>query len=248
MIEPASTVPLHAAVSVYDAGQREPLHVHEHEGQLKWPRAVAAVRVPGGLFVVPVDCAVWIPPGALHGGIYSEPVREHSLFVPAAACAALPTESSMVSVTAPLQALLLAQPASLEGDALRTAVDVLRAEMKDTGHRPLALTLPPSSSVLPLVESLLQNPTDERSLEVWASLLGISVSTLSRTFQRETGRSFGSWRTHVRVLHALRALARGTSVAAVAESLGYRPSAFVQTFRKTLGVTPGKYYSVGGAP
>lgn len=243
MTHPANETRLHGTVSIYDAGQREPLHVHEGEGQLKWPRAVAVVRVPGGLFVVPPHYAVWVPCDVLHGGIYSEAVREHSLFVPAHACVALPAASCMVSVTAPLEALLLAQPSTLEGEPAWRALALLLSELEDTGHRPLALALPTSSSVLPLVESLLANPTDGRSVNAWANILGVSVSTLTRTFQRDTGRTFGSWRNHVRVLHALRQLASGASVSEVAHSLGYGPSAFVQAFRKTLGVTPGKYYS-----
>jgi hypothetical protein len=71
---------LHAisgGVAEWAAGDREPLHVHEEDGQLKWPRTVGIVRTPRGVFVVPPSSAVWIPARERHAGLYLEPAREH---------------------------------------------------------------------------------------------------------------------------------------------------------------------------
>jgi AraC-like DNA-binding protein len=63
--------------------------------------------------------------------------------------------------------------------------------------------------------------------------------TLERLFQKETGMTFGKWRQQLRLLHALRLLAGGRSVTAVALEVGYdSTSAFIAMFKRTLGTTP----------
>ncbi|KAF1053892.1 MAG: HTH-type transcriptional regulator NimR [Burkholderia gladioli] len=54
--------------------------------------------------------------------------------------------------------------------------------------------------------------------------------------------SFAQWRRQARVLRALERLATGAPVTAIAFELGYdNVSAFIEMFRRTLGVTPGRY-------
>jgi AraC-like DNA-binding protein len=55
--------------------------------------------------------------------------------------------------------------------------------------------------------------------------------------------SLGRWRQQLRLAHALRLLAVGEPVTSVALDVGYdSPSAFVSSFRKTFGTTPGRYF------
>jgi AraC-like DNA-binding protein len=55
--------------------------------------------------------------------------------------------------------------------------------------------------------------------------------------------TFGRWRQHVRLVHALRLLAAQRSVTSVALEVGYDSvSAFVSSFRKVFGKTPARYY------
>ena len=61
---------------------------------------------------------------------------------------------------------------------------------------------------------------------------------------RETGLTFGRWRTEARLCAALPLLARGATVTAAARRVGYdSPAAFVATFRAILGTTPGRYFA-----
>jgi AraC-like DNA-binding protein len=54
--------------------------------------------------------------------------------------------------------------------------------------------------------------------------------------------SFGRWRQQARLQHAVRRLAEGASVSAIALECGYEStSAFVSMFKLALGTTPGKY-------
>jgi AraC-like DNA-binding protein len=50
------------------------------------------------------------------------------------------------------------------------------------------------------------------------------------------------WRRRLRLLHAVRLLAEGEPVTAVALEVGYSSvSAFIAVFRKEFGTTPGRY-------
>ncbi len=56
--------------------------------------------------------------------------------------------------------------------------------------------------------------------------------------------TFGKWRQQLRLLQALRLLAAGRPVTAVALEVGYdSASAFIAMFRRTLGTTPRRSFA-----
>ena len=62
----------------------------------------------------------------------------------------------------------------------------------------------------------------------------------------ETGLTCGKWRQRARLLSALRDLAAGATVEQAAREVGYEStSAFISTFKRELGTTPGKTYQRG---
>jgi AraC-like DNA-binding protein len=76
-----------------------------------------------------------------------------------------------------------------------------------------------------------------------AAHCGASRRTLERLFARDTNMTIGAWRRRARFVTALRLLADGESVTAVAHRVGYRtPSAFTYAFRLELGSPPGAYF------
>jgi AraC-like DNA-binding protein len=94
-----------------------------------------------------------------------------------------------------------------------------------------------------IAKLLQEHPSDRRQLVELAHRAGASKRTIERIFKAETGRSFSRWRQQLRFVHALRLLAAGAKVTAVALDVGYdRPSAFVSAFRRVLGATPGRYF------
>ncbi|MFJ7111440.1 helix-turn-helix domain-containing protein [Pseudomonas sp. NPDC098740] len=67
----------------------------------------------------------------------------------------------------------------------------------------------------------------------------------SRTVS-ETGFTFSQWRRRARLLRALERLAAAVPVTTIALELGYENvSAFIAMFRRTFGVTPGRYFIAG---
>jgi len=107
---------------------------------------------------------------------------------------------------------------------------------------PLFLPLARDSRLQPIMDRLLADPSDSRSLEEWAAEVGGCSRTLSRLFVIQTGLTFGRWRERARVLAALKGLSERQSVTELAYELGYRSqSAFIDMFKRTTGRTPGKF-------
>ncbi|WP_412674518.1 helix-turn-helix transcriptional regulator [Aneurinibacillus aneurinilyticus] len=65
---------------------------------------------------------------------------------------------------------------------------------------------------------------------------------MRRLILAETGLTFAQWRQQARLTHALEMLARGDSVAMIADALGYSsPSSFIAMFRRAFRDSPGRY-------
>jgi AraC-like DNA-binding protein len=95
-----------------------------------------------------------------------------------------------------------------------------------------------------VAHALLANLADNRRIEAWAAWAGASPRTLSRHFITETGLAFGQWRQHARITKALEMLQLDQPITSIALELGYETtSAFISMFKRTWGVTPGKYGS-----
>ena len=106
----------------------------------------------------------------------------------------------------------------------------------------IQVTMPIDPRARRVAEQLVAHPDDQRDLAAWADHVHASVRTLSRLFRAETGLSFTTWRTQIRIRTAIHLLAGGKSVNATARAVGYRkPSAFIAAFRKVTGQTPGTY-------
>jgi len=95
-----------------------------------------------------------------------------------------------------------------------------------------------------LADALAANPADRSTITQWAQRLALGERTLTRLIARETGLSFGRWRQQLHLLVAIRELAAGASVQRVSERLGYESvTAFITMFKKTLGLSPTRYFA-----
>src|SRR5688572_12394955 len=128
---------LSLGIRAFPAGAHEPPHVHDDEGQLKWPRSHAMVSTPAGIYVLPPQWALWIPAGECHGGIYPEASQEHNVHIFTTACGELPKKCCAVRIGDPLErAVLSAMTERRLGGIERAERDrallaVLRCEVKD---------------------------------------------------------------------------------------------------------------------
>ena len=85
------------------------------------------------------------------------------------------------------------------------------------------------------------DPADTPRIRDLAAETGVSGRTLERAFAADAGMSLGEWRQRSRVCRAVGLLAGGMAVKDVALEVGYATaSAFVASFKKCVGTTPGK--------
>ena len=117
--------------------------------------------------------------------------------------------------------------------------DLIVSQLQNASPVPMFVALPEDSRALGVAQAFIANQADAPSLDALCRRVGVSVRTIQRAFRREVGMTFEFWRRQVRLMKGIELLVEGWPVKAVAAEVGYRqPSAFVELFRQTLGVTP----------
>jgi len=233
-------------------GERIRRHRHDVAQLVYAASGVMTVTTQDGSWVVPPLRAVWVPPFVEHAIRMTGDVEMRTVYLARSRAASLPRACCVVQVTPLLRELLLRAVAfrpgyPKQGPEARAAA-VLVDEIRGAALAPLHLPFPSDPRALRVVRPLLADPGDARSLAAWSKPAGASTRTLARVFRRETGLGFRAWRQQLRLLRALERLASGEAVTQVALELGYEsPSAFIAMFRKALGVTPSRYFSLPGA-
>jgi len=238
--------PLAALADEYPAGHVEPTHSHRR-GQLLYAcKGVMSVLTDAGGFVVPPQRAVWLPSGTPHEVRCRDVVSLRTLYIDSQSSPRLPRACCVIEVSELLRALIVSAidiPVEYDlGGREGRIMTLILDEIALMPVAPLYAPLPADARLARICRALFKEPAQNQNLAYWAKAARMSRRTLTRTFRRETGMSFASWRQHVRLLEALSRLAAGQSVTAVALDVGYlSPSAFTARFRQTFGTTPTHY-------
>lgn len=220
-------------------------HRHRKGELLLTMRGALTCEVGRRLWIVPPQCAIWIPGGAVHDVRAIGAIETYCLFF-AGAPARLPEGCCTVAVTPLLRELVLrcaTFPAlyperGAEANLATLLLDELAAAPVETLHLPM----PSDPRLRRLAARLTADPSDRATTEVWARRVGVSGRTLSRILLRETGMSFGRWRQQLHIVLALQRLSSGASVQEVASGLGYESAgSFVTMFKRALGAPPARY-------
>jgi AraC-like DNA-binding protein len=215
-------------------------HLHP-DHQFAWvAEGMLTVQIGDATWVLPPSRALWIPAGTLHRTGAASTSSMHSVYFGGRHW----TDPTVVAVGPLLAELIryladsdLADGPRRRGEAVLR--DLLVPVPVSTIHVPAV-----SDRLAPIAQSLTDDPADDRDLAAWGRLVGASSRTLARAFVAETGMTFGTWRTQVRLLATLPLLAAGMPVATAARRVGYAtPSAFVAAFRRVTGTTPGTYFT-----
>jgi AraC-like DNA-binding protein len=208
-------------------------------------RGVLTVETDQGAWVVPPHRAVWIRAGVDFHVRLSGVVALRLLYLrPGMRGARLPEAACSVVNVTPLLRELIVRAVMMGALDARVAeqkrmVGVIFDELRVLNEMPLQLPLPRDPRAARFAAMGEENlPVDEM-----LRCCGASRRTLERVFRAETAMSLGQWLRRQGLLHALRRLAAGEGVNAVALELGYNgASAFIAMFRRELGQTPGQYF------
>ncbi|WP_423173697.1 helix-turn-helix domain-containing protein [Stenotrophomonas maltophilia] len=209
------------------------------------------LETAAGLWVVPPQGAIWIPGGLSHRAGSSGRPHGFVVFVEPRVVPGLPTHCAAMAITPFMQALLERasalpghyEPGSAQDRLMAVFLDELIAAPPEWLHLPM----PSDARLRRLANAMLDTPAERATLEVWASRIGMSERNMSRLFSGETGLSVRRWRRQLHVVVALPLLAKGRTVQAVADHLGYDSAgAFVTMFRKTVGAPPKRFLAERG--
>ncbi|WP_322516182.1 helix-turn-helix transcriptional regulator [Rhodopseudomonas palustris] len=223
-----------------------PPHRHRKAQLLLSLRGVLTCEADSGLWLVPPQHAIWIPGGAMHAIRASGPIEGYDVFVEPEMLAGMPNVCCTLSAT-PLLRELLVRAAGFpvlypEGGRESHLFAAILDEIAASSVQRLFLPMPVDARLRRIVDTMISDPADRGTMGSWAKRAGMSERTLARLLARETGLSFGRWRQQLTIMVALQRMAEGASIQRLAIELGYASTAsFVTMFRKTLGVSPGRY-------
>jgi len=223
-----------------------PVHTHR-KGQLIIALFGAVIcRAENEIWIVPPDCAVWIPGGVPHSAKATWNAHLNYLFIEPGA-AALPDRCCTLAISQLVKELVdrLTRegvdypPDSHVARLTRVTLDELAAMPQQQFSLPVSA----NAKIRTMADALVGNPEDRSTFKQWAKRLAVSERSLARLMQRETGLTFGRWRQQLYLIIALRELASGESVQNVAAKLGYESvNAFITMFSKAMGSTPAQYF------
>lgn len=233
------------ASSASDTWEHTP-HTHR-KGQLMYTlRGVIHCEIEAGIWIVPPQCALWIPGGVSHSARGNGEAHVYCLLIDPDAAGALPTQCCTLGVSGLLHELIskaISFPQLYEVDGAQgRLVNTLLDELAQAPLEALHLPMPQDARLRRLANSLLADPADKATLGQWAMRIGMSERSMTRLLLEELGLSFGRWRRQLHVILSLQRLATGDSVQRVALDLGYEnASGFITMFRKTVGQPPARY-------
>ncbi|MEN3166218.1 helix-turn-helix transcriptional regulator [Gluconobacter sp. OJB] len=224
----------------------QPRHSHLKTQLILTLRGLVICEVAKGMWMVPPQCALWIPGGMEHRVRGVGVVTLSILFLQPDMARGMPKECCTISISPLLRELILAVAnlpvlydcEGAEGRLTQTMLDQLTIAPVESLHLPL----PNDPRLRKIADAFVKNPADRATISDWARRIAVSERTLFRLIQRDMGMSFGRWRQQCHIIIALKRLGAGEAVQSVAFDLGYEStSAFITMFRKVLGKSPAKY-------
>jgi AraC-like DNA-binding protein/quercetin dioxygenase-like cupin family protein len=223
-------------------------HQHRKAQLIYSVRGILNCEIEDGVWIVPPQCAIWIPGDLPHAARGAGETECYCLFVEPDAAPHLPKDCCTISVSPLLRELLLRAAGFPElyplGGREDRLIAALLDELVEAPVEDLHLPMPRDARLRRLAQMMLADPTDKTSKADWAIRIGMSERSMSRLLLHEIGMSFGRWRRQLHVILALQRMTKGESVQTVALELGYEnASGFVTMFRKAMGKPPARYLS-----
>jgi AraC-like DNA-binding protein len=227
----------------YPPAFQVPEHAHGADQVIYATRGAMEVSAAQSFWLIPPQFAIWIPARTMHRIRMPGAVSMRTLYLRRGLAPKLPATCTVLHVTPLLRELIVE---AVQIGQLRTRNRLHRAlrdlvvfHLQKASSVPISLTLPKDLRALAVAQALIANQERNPSLDSLCAGAGAGVRTIERLFRSEVGIDFATWRRQARLMKAVELLATGHLVKQAAFATGYRqPSAFVQMFRRTFGVTP----------
>lgn len=218
---------------------RHPLH------QIVYPSSGAvSVTTPAGTWITPMNRAIWIPAGCWHQHRFHGHTQFHGVALDPQRYRGGPAAPAVLAINPLMRELIIAcsQTDGTDTDEHHRMLAVVHDQLQATSIRePFWIPTPVDSRLRKACALIEDNLTEPLTLQQIGNRIGVSQRTLSRLFSHELAMTFPQWRTQLRLQHALMLLAEHRDVTSVALECGWAtPSAFIDTYRRAFGDTPGQ--------
>ncbi|OJZ73769.1 AraC family transcriptional regulator [Mycobacterium paraffinicum] len=218
---------------------RHPLH------QIVYPSSGAvSVTTSAGTWITPANRAIWIPAGCWHEHKFHGPTQFHGVALDPRRYRRGPAAPTVLAVNPLMRELIIAcsQTDGTDTGEHHRMLAVLQDQLRATsGGEPLWIPTPVDARLREACALIADNLAAPLTLPQIGHRIGVGQRTLSRLFSDELAMTFPQWRTQLRLQHALVLLAERHDVTSVAAECGWATtSAFIDTYRRAFGHTPGR--------
>lgn len=198
------------------------------------------------IWVIPPQCALYIPVGTPHSIRASGNTKYCIIFIHPD-ITKQPDKCCSLSIS-PLVKEMILHLSDFPQDYEKNSHEWCFAELmlNELIKMPtvnINLQMPYNSKLRTIANALTDIPSDRKTAAQWAKIMGMSERTLERLIIKETGLTFRHWRQQFHIIIALQRLEEGASVQQTAWDLGYESvAAFITMFKKRLGKPPRRYF------
>ncbi len=232
----------------FSPGHSIEMHSHSWSQLVFASEGVIAVESGNACWVVPPSRAIWVPAGQshsikMHGKVFLQTVYfdsqpETTIDLP---CAAY----EVTSLLRELIAFICSKGIiNSDTDEHCNLIAFLRFQVRKLTPFPLMVPMPSDRRGKRLASRLIDNPGTDQSLADLCEECGTSLRTMQRVFSQEIGMPLSRWRNQVVMVHAIQLLASDRTITQISLELGFESvSAFIFSFRKYFGMSPGQYRS-----
>jgi AraC-like DNA-binding protein/quercetin dioxygenase-like cupin family protein len=224
-------------------------HRHDDHQLIYVSTGVLAIQTDQGAWVASSGRAIWVPAQTWHEHRIYGQSSVHVVGFPLTDPPLLDSAPTVVAVAPLLRELLIAYTESDVTDPeARRLRGVLTDRLRRAHIQPLNLPTAQDPRLADACRLVVDHLSEPRTLAWLSHQVGAGERTLTRLFRTEFGMTYPQWRTTTRIFHAMILLADGQSVTQTARACGWATtSAFVDSFARTMGQTPGSYRSAATA-
>jgi AraC-like DNA-binding protein len=230
----------------YPRGHQLGTHVHAQAQLLFSATGIMNVTTPTGIFLVPPQRAVWIPPRVEHSVDALTDIEMRSIYLESSWLKRHPNYPQLdqvyvIKVNALLRELILA---TYRKEASEEQIDLLMKlalfELAEAKDATTSLPMPTDARAKKVAQLALADIEAKKGFEQLCDEANASNRTITRLFTKETKLSFREWRQRARIMNAVELLGENNrSIKQIALKLGFSStSAFSHAFKEVMGVTP----------
>lgn len=230
----------------FSPGHSIDMHCHSWAQLVYASEGVIAVESGNACWVVPTSRAIWVPAGQPHSIKMYGKVFLQTLYFQSLPKATIDLQCSAYEITSLMRELIVfvcnKGIVNSDTDEHRNLIAFLTFQVKSLRPIPLMVPMPSDPRAKRLASRVIDNPGTSLSLAQLCEESGTSLRTMQRVFSQEVGLPLSRWKNLVLMVHAIQLLASDRTITQISLELGFESlSAFIFSFRKYFGVSPGQY-------